>query len=75
MPDVPAVRRTFDYKVPASLADLITTGSRVRVELHGRRVGGWVTEDGVAPTPGVVAKPLALSSGLGPPPSVVRLAE
>lgn len=72
---MPAVRRTFDYTVPASLADLITTGSRVRVELHGRRVGGWVTEDGVAPTPGVVAKPLALSSGMGPPPSVVRLAE
>ena len=46
-----------------------------RVELHGRRVGGWVTEDDVAPTPGVVAKPLALSSGMGPPPSVVRLAE
>ena len=74
-PDVPAVRRTFDYSVPDSLADLITTGSRVRVELHGRRVGGWVTEDDVAPTPGVVAKPLALSSGMGPPPSVVRLAE
>jgi primosomal protein N' (replication factor Y) (superfamily II helicase) len=75
VPDVPAVRRTFDYTVPDPLADLITTGSRVRVELHGRRVGGWVTEDGVAPTPGVVAKPLALSSGMGPPPSVVRLAE
>jgi primosomal protein N' (replication factor Y) len=74
-PDVPALPRAFDYSVPAKLADRITVGSRVRVDLHGRRVAGWVTEDGVDATPGVVAKPLALSSGLGPPPSVVRLAE
>jgi primosomal protein N' (replication factor Y) (superfamily II helicase) len=74
-PDVPALPRAFDYTVPAKLADRITVGSRVRVDLHGRRVAGWVTEDGVAATPGVAAKPLALSSGLGPPPSVVRLAE
>ncbi len=53
----------------------IRIGSRVRIELHGRRVGGWVVEDDVAVTPGVSAKPLSASSGEGPPPSVVALAD
>jgi len=45
------------------------------VQLHGRRVGAWVVEADVPPTPGVAPKPLAASSGAGPPPSVVALAE
>ena len=48
-------------------ADL-RVGSRVRIELHGRRVGAWVVEDHVADTPGVPLRPLAASSGDGPPP-------
>ncbi len=43
--------------------------------LHGRRVGGWVVEDWVAPDEGVVPVPLAASSGHGPPPEVVALAD
>ncbi|MBV8464026.1 MAG: hypothetical protein JO368_12075, partial [Acidimicrobiales bacterium] len=73
--DLPAVRRTFDYTVPRRFRDVIAVGGRVRVDLHGRRVAGWVTEVDVDPTPGVVAKPLARWSGVGPPASVVRLAE
>ncbi len=74
-PDVPAIHRRFDYSVPAALAPEIEVGSRVRISLHGRRVGGWVVEDGVAVTDGVSPKPLSASSGQGPPPSVVSLAE
>jgi len=72
---VPAIHRRFGYSVPAPLADRIRVGSRVRVQLHGRRVGAWVVEADVPPTPGVAPKPLAASSGAGPPPSVVALAE
>ena len=72
---MPAIHRRFDYSVPPSLSDRIRVGSRVRVELHGRRVGAWVVEADVPATAGVTAKPLAASSGAGPPPSVVALAE
>lgn len=75
VPDVPAIHRRFDYSVPPRMDSEVRIGSRVRIELHGRRVGGWVVEDGVPPTPGVVAKPLAASSGEGPPAEVVALAE
>ncbi len=75
VPDVPAIHRRFDYSVPASLAPEIRVGSRVRIHLHGRRVGGWVVEDDVGTTPGVAVKPLSGSSGLGPPAPVVSMAE
>jgi primosomal protein N' (replication factor Y) len=75
VPDVPAIHRRFDYSVPPSMAADVAVGSRVRIDLHGRRVGGWVVEDDVGPTPGVMAKPIAATSGLGPPPTVVSLAE
>ncbi len=73
--DVPAITRRFDYLVPPVLDSVVTVGSRIRVELHGRRVGGWVVEDDVEGTPGVMPKHLAASSGVGPPPAVVALAE
>jgi primosomal protein N' (replication factor Y) len=75
VPDVPAIHRRFDYSVPPALAGEMRVGSRVRIDLHGRRVGAWVVEDEVEPTDGVIAKPLAGWSGLGPPPTVVALAE
>ncbi|HXQ19123.1 MAG TPA: hypothetical protein VN781_05790 [Acidimicrobiales bacterium] len=75
LPAVRAVPRRFDYSVPADWPDDVTVGTRVRIELHGRRVGGWVVEDGVDATPGRSVKPLAKHSGLGPPPGVVGLAE
>ena len=75
VPDVPAIHRRFDYTVPDALDPVIAVGSRVRVDLHGRRVGAWVVEDEVTSDPGVHPVPLAASSGLGPPPSVVALAD
>jgi primosomal protein N' (replication factor Y) len=75
LPDVRAVPRRFDYAVPEGWAGPVGVGTRVRIDLHGRRVGGWVVEDGVEATPGLVLKPLAKLSGLGPPAEVVALAE
>ncbi len=75
VPDVPAIHRRFDYSVPASLDADLRVGSRVRIELHGRRVGAWVVEDHVSGAPGVQLLALAASSGDGPPPGLVRLAE
>ncbi len=75
LPDVPAIDKTFDYLVPETLRDQVRVGDVVRIQLHGRRVGGWVTEVGVAPPPGVTLRPLAKRSGLGPPPELLELAD
>ena len=71
---MPAIHRRFDYSVPAALDATVAVGSRVRVPLHGRRVGAWVVEDDVTPDPGVHPLDLSASSGLGPPAPVVALA-
>jgi primosomal protein N' (replication factor Y) len=72
---VAAVPKLFDYAVPAHWSDSVTVGTRVRVVLHGRRVGGWVVEDDVSPPDGVTPTELAQWSGWGPPSPVVSLAE
>lgn len=77
-PDVPAIHRAFDYAVPAEWAadgraDDLHLGAMVRIELHGRRVGGWVTEVDPDPQPGVTLRPLAKLSGVGPTPEVLDL--
>lgn len=72
-PDVAGIDRAFDYLVPSSLAAEVRVGTVVRVELHGRRVGGWVVEDEVEPPPGVVLKPIAKVTGWGPTAEVVEL--
>jgi primosomal protein N' (replication factor Y) len=73
--DVAAVPKLFDYLVPGSwVDDDVRVGTRVRVELHGRRVGGWVVDDEVTPPEGVEPLPLKVWSGWGPPPPVVDLA-
>lgn len=53
----------------------MTLGTRVRVEFHGRRVGGWVTAVGTSAPDGVTVRDIAKVSGLGPPPAVLELAE
>jgi primosomal protein N' (replication factor Y) (superfamily II helicase) len=72
---VAAVPKLFDYAVPARWKDTVTVGTRVRVVLHGRRVGGWVVEDDVSPPDGVTPAELAQWSGCGPPAPVAALAE
>jgi len=77
-PDVAALHRSFDYAVPEtwrSGTDVsLDVGSRVRVELHGRRVGGWVTELDPEPVADVELRLLQKWSGLGPTADVIELA-
>jgi primosomal protein N' (replication factor Y) len=73
--DVPALSRLFDYAVPDTWTDDVIVGTRVRVALHGRRVGGWVVDDDVTPPEGVEPLPLKGWSGWGPPAPVIDLAE
>lgn len=74
LPDVAAIGRCFDYLVPDHLHHQVRVGTIVRVVLHGRRVRGWVVEDGVAPPTGVTLRPLAQVTGWGPPAETVELA-
>lgn len=73
LPDVPAIDRAFDYRVPERWDRDVRVGTRVRVALHGRRVGGWVIGDDVTPPEGIALRDLAGLSGCGPPPVVLDL--
>ena len=66
--DVLALDREFTYTVPEGWADdpRFGVGTMVRVVLHGRRVGGWITEVGVEAPEEVELTPLAKLSSLGP---------
>ena len=75
LPDVPAIDKTFDYLVPDALRDQVRVGDVVRVELHGRRVGGWIVDVDVQPPDGVLLRPLAKRSGLGPTRDLIELAD
>ena len=72
LPDVSGLDREFDYVVPTDA--LIAIGSMVRVDLHGRRVAGWVTAVDVDPPPGVALRPVSKVSGVGPPADLIELA-
>ncbi len=56
------------------MADHVRPGTMVRIQLHGRRVGGWVVADHVSPPPGVALRPLAKVTGWGPGPELLELA-
>ncbi len=73
LPDVPGLGKSFDYGVPDGQE--VRIGTRVRVKLHGRAVGGWVVEKGVEPPVGVTPLPISAVSGYGPPVGVIELAE
>ena len=73
-PDEPAIDREFDYLVPARFVPEIRVGTMVRIPLHGRRVGGWVTELDVEPPSGVTLASITKVTGWGPPPEVFDLA-
>lgn len=73
LPDVPAIDREFDYLVPSGMGP-VGVGDVVRVVLHGRRVGGWVTAVDVTPPIGVSLLPIAKRSGIGPSADLIDLA-
>ena len=75
VPDVTGLDKEFDYLVPDSLLQRVEVGDRVRVPLHGRRVGGWV----VALSPHAAVDrsrlvPIAAWSSRGPSASLIALA-
>lgn len=75
VPDVLGIDKSFDYEVPDDLGEHLAIGDVVRVDLHGRRVGGWVVavEPVDAHTDGL--KPLAKWSSRGPATELVDLAD
>ena len=66
--------RPFDYLVPDHLAEKVKVGAMVRVDLAGRRLAGWVVEDGVEPPAGKVLRPVVAVRGMGPEPHTIELA-
>ncbi|MGA1756099.1 MAG: hypothetical protein ACO4BV_11545, partial [Ilumatobacteraceae bacterium] len=76
VPDVTGIDKTFDYLVPDEMDSVVELGSRVRVSLHGRRVGGWVVElmDTSDEVSSDVLKPIVKSSGIGPSGDLIDLA-
>ncbi len=77
LPDLTGLDRQFDYLIPEAWTHDVRVGTQVRVQLNGRRVGGWVSA--VGPPDGTVALsrllPLAKVSGHGPSAEIFELAE
>jgi primosomal protein N' (replication factor Y) len=74
-PDVPAVHRAFDYRLPEEFVDQVQVGTIVRVPLHGRRVRAWVLDPDITETEVDPARLLTVLTvvSAGPPPEVVEL--
>ncbi|HUR78224.1 MAG TPA: hypothetical protein VMZ22_09780 [Acidimicrobiales bacterium] len=62
LPDVPALDRAFDYEVPDKLDAAVRVGSVVRIDLHGRRVRGWVVAEGAGSDRAVALKSIVKTS-------------
>lgn len=75
LPAVAGIDKEFDYLVPEGMLGAAAVGAEVRVDLHGRRVGGWITGLGEDPPAGLELRALAKLRGWGPEPEVVDLAE
>lgn len=71
LPDVTGLDKAFDYLVPDGMDVLV--GDLVRVELHGRRVGGWVVELDPSDAHERDLKPVAKWSSRGPATDLVDL--
>jgi primosomal protein N' (replication factor Y) (superfamily II helicase) len=74
VPDVLGIDKSFDYEVPGRLADQPAIGDLVRVDLHGRRVGGWIVELDPVDAHLEGLKPIAKWSSRGPDRDLVDLA-
>lgn len=78
LPNVAGLDKRFDYLIPNELDEPIAVGSLVRVDLHGRRVGGWVVsihETAEASVDADSLKPVAKLTGRGPSGELIDLAE
>ena len=78
VPDVTGLDKQFDYSIPPDLSARVGVGTIVRVELHGRRIGGWVSAISNEPSEGRPVeslKPIAKVTGHGPAPELFELAE
>lgn len=74
LPDPPAIDKGFDYLVPAEWHTRVAVGSEVRIDLNGRRVGGWIVALDAEPPAGVALRDLAKLRGVGPSADMVALA-
>ena len=84
LPDVSGLDKAFDYLVPPTWAAPDSAvgripgswgvGSLVRIDLHGRRVGGWVIDVDVDPAPDRTLREIRALSSVGPSAEVVALA-
>ncbi len=76
LPDVTGLDKSFDYSIPDELRTDVRIGTIVRVDLHGRRIGGWVVEllheSELAQRD---LKPIAKITGHGPSEELIELAE
>lgn len=68
------IDKEFDYVVPESMIHDARLGSLVRVDLGGRRVGGWIVATDAVAEPDVDLKPIAKITGLGPTAEIIGLA-
>ena len=76
LPNVTGLDKLFDYTVPDHLASAAVVGAVVRVELHGRRIGGWIVAiDPVDALPELDLKPITKVTGFGPTAELIDLAE
>lgn len=75
LPNVTGLDKQFDYFVPDEMRESVRVGSQVRVELHGRRIAGWVMAlDPADALDHGELKPIAKITGHGPSPELVELA-
>ena len=79
-PDITAIEQSFTYEVPVAWeadgrADKVAVGSLVRVDFAGRRTAGWVTAVDVDHDPSLSVAALKKWSSVGPPASIVDLAD
>lgn len=81
VPDVSGIDKVFDYVVPTELAGRAVVGARVRINLNGRRVSGWIVSCGPHGTHGDTSlsidrlAPLVSVSGIGVEPELVSLTQ
>ena len=76
LPNVTGLDKQFDYLVPQPMVASAQVGSIVRVDLHGRRIAGWIVSiDPPDALDTAELKPIAKVTGHGPSPELIDLAD